>query len=88
MGEYHPSFTEKTRKFLELTTVLPYRALLQQYGVQIRVLGRRDLLPPDVQESCAQAEAMTAHNTKCVSHFFFHLSRTRDCILIGARYNT
>ncbi|GAA5848365.1 hypothetical protein JCM3766R1_002322 [Sporobolomyces carnicolor] len=47
-----------------LIEICRHGALLQQYGVQIRVLGRRDLLPPDVQESCAQAEAMTAHNSK------------------------
>jgi len=49
----------------------PRSALLQQYGIQIRVLGRRDLLPLDVQDSCAKAEEMTASNTKCV---FFILS--------------
>ncbi|GAA5961261.1 hypothetical protein JCM3765_002888 [Sporobolomyces pararoseus] len=53
---------EMARK--RLVEICQHGALLQQYGVQIRVLGRRDLLPPDVQESCAQAEAMTAHNTK------------------------
>ncbi|GAA5866510.1 hypothetical protein JCM1840_001341 [Sporobolomyces johnsonii] len=47
-----------------LVEICRHGALLQQHGVQIRVLGRRDLLPLDVQESCAQAEAMTAHNTK------------------------
>lgn len=41
------------------------RALLDRHGVQIRILGRRDLLPPDVQESCARAEAMTANNSRC-----------------------
>ncbi|GAA5923488.1 undecaprenyl diphosphate synthase family protein [Sporobolomyces koalae] len=53
---------EMARK--RLVEICQHGALLQQYGVQIRVLGRRDLLPPDVQQSCAQAEAMTAHNTK------------------------
>jgi hypothetical protein len=47
------------------------RALLDKHGVQIRILGRRDLLPPDVQVSCARAEALTANNTKCVQ--FHHL---------------
>ncbi|GAA5886670.1 hypothetical protein JCM16303_001405 [Sporobolomyces ruberrimus] len=53
---------EMARK--RLVEICQHGALLQQYGVQIRVLGRRDLLPPDVQESCLKAEAMTAHNTK------------------------
>ena len=39
-------------------------ALLDRHGVQIRILGRRDLLPPDVQGACAKAEAMTAHNKR------------------------
>lgn len=43
-------------------------ALLQQHGVQIRVIGRRDLLPPDVQTSCAEAEALTAGNTRFVMY--------------------
>ncbi|GAA5999964.1 undecaprenyl diphosphate synthase family protein [Rhodotorula paludigena] len=47
-----------------LVEICQHGALLQQYGVQIRVLGRRDLLPLDVQDSCAQAEDMTAQNTK------------------------
>lgn len=53
--------------FLPLTDPCSDRALLQQHGVQIRVLGRRDLLPPDVQASCEEAERMTAHNTRCAS---------------------
>ncbi|GAA5821870.1 hypothetical protein JCM10212_004295 [Sporobolomyces blumeae] len=47
-----------------LVEICQHGALLQQHGVQIRVLGRRDLLPLDVQESCLRAEQMTAHNTK------------------------
>ncbi|BGO98964.1 cis-prenyltransferase [Rhodotorula toruloides] len=47
-----------------LVEICQHGALLDQHGIQIRVLGRRDLLPPDVQESCAEAEALTAGNTK------------------------
>ncbi|GAA5891779.1 hypothetical protein JCM8208_002882 [Rhodotorula glutinis] len=47
-----------------LVEICQHGALLQQYGIQIRVLGRRDLLPLDVQDSCAKAEEMTASNTK------------------------
>ncbi|KAK4055073.1 cis-prenyltransferase [Microbotryomycetes sp. JL201] len=43
--------------------------LLDRHGVQIRIIGRRDLLPVDVQEACARAEAMTAHNKDAVLHF-------------------
>ncbi|KAM0793631.1 hypothetical protein ACM66B_001063 [Microbotryomycetes sp. NB124-2] len=38
--------------------------LLDRHGVQIRIVGRRDLLPVDVQEACARAEALTAHNNQ------------------------
>ncbi|BGP44273.1 cis-prenyltransferase [Rhodotorula kratochvilovae] len=47
-----------------LVEICQHGALLQQYGIQIRVLGRRELLPLDVQDSYTQAEAMTANNTK------------------------
>ncbi|GAA5869981.1 hypothetical protein JCM3774_004328 [Rhodotorula dairenensis] len=47
-----------------LVEICQHGALLQQHGVQIRVIGRRDLLPPDVQASCAEAEALTAGNTR------------------------
>jgi len=38
-------------------------ALLQEYGVRVYILGRRDLLPLDVQAACAKVEQLTAHNT-------------------------
>ncbi|GAA5909394.1 hypothetical protein JCM6882_000970 [Rhodosporidiobolus microsporus] len=47
-----------------LVEICRHGALLQQHGVRIRVLGRRDLLPPDVQASCEEAERMTATNTR------------------------
>ncbi|GAA6044190.1 hypothetical protein JCM8097_006447 [Rhodosporidiobolus ruineniae] len=47
-----------------LVEICQHGALLQQHGVQIRVLGRKDLLPPDVQASCEEAERMTASNTR------------------------
>ncbi|POY72035.1 putative Ditrans,polycis-undecaprenyl-diphosphate synthase ((2E,6E)-farnesyl-diphosphate specific) [Rhodotorula taiwanensis] len=47
-----------------LVEICQHGALLQQHGVQIRVIGRRDLLPPDVQASCSEAEALTAQNTR------------------------
>ncbi|SCZ91430.1 BZ3500_MvSof-1268-A1-R1_Chr1-2g01403 [Microbotryum saponariae] len=44
-------------------------ALLDRHGVQIRILGRRDLLPEDVQIACSKAEELTQHNTKGVLNF-------------------
>jgi len=47
------------RKLIEISEK---GSLLDRHDVQIRVLGRRDLLPPDVQDACSHAEAMTAGN--------------------------
>lgn len=55
--------------------------LLDEYGIQIRVLGRRDLLPEDVQEACAHAEAMTAHNKKYILPRHCEMIRTADRLL-------
>lgn len=42
------------------------RDLLQQYGVKIRFIGRRDMLPQDVLEAVNKMETMTAGNKKYV----------------------
>ncbi|SCV68002.1 BQ2448_123 [Microbotryum intermedium] len=44
-------------------------ALLDRHGVQIKILGRRDLLPEDVQIACSKAEELTKNNTKGVLNF-------------------
>ncbi|KAI5480822.1 cis-prenyltransferase, dehydrodolichyl diphosphate synthase [Pseudohyphozyma bogoriensis] len=54
---------------VRLVEICEKGALLDKHGVQIRILGRRDLLPPDVQESCARAEALTANNKKGILNF-------------------
>lgn len=36
--------------------------LLQEYGVKIRFIGRRDMLPPDVREAVDDMERMTEGN--------------------------
>jgi ditrans,polycis-polyprenyl diphosphate synthase len=38
--------------------------LLEQYGVKIRFMGRRDMLPDDVREAVDRMEAMTSGNKK------------------------
>jgi len=42
------------------------RDLLQQYGVKIRFIGRRDMLPQDVLEAVDRMEGMTSGNKKWV----------------------
>ncbi|KAF9242639.1 putative undecaprenyl diphosphate synthase-domain-containing protein [Melanogaster broomeanus] len=36
--------------------------MLDKYGVRLNVLGKRDLLPPNVQAAVEKAESMTRHN--------------------------
>ena len=45
----------------------PNRDLLQQYGVRVFIVGKRDLLPQDVKDACDEIEAITAHNTRSVA---------------------
>ncbi|KAF8641724.1 hypothetical protein AX16_009843 [Volvariella volvacea WC 439] len=41
-------------------------ALLDEYGVRLNVLGRKELLPPSVQEAVRRAEDLTRHNTRAI----------------------
>ncbi len=51
-------------KLLELCE---HRDLLEEYGVRLNVLGKRELLPGSVQEAIQRAENMTrAHNRSVV----------------------
>lgn len=40
------------------------RSLLDQYGVRLNIVGRKDMLPEDVQVAARQVEDMTRHNTR------------------------
>jgi hypothetical protein len=40
--------------------------LLQQYGVKIRFIGRKDMLPPDVLEAVDDMERLTSGNKKYI----------------------
>lgn len=54
----------QTRK---LKLFLHHRQLLDRYGIRVVVLGRKDLLPPDMQASVAKVESMTAYNRRSVA---------------------
>ena len=41
--------------------------LLQQYGVRLNVVGRKDMLPDSVREAVHVAEEMTRNNDRCVA---------------------
>ena len=38
--------------------------LLEKYGVRIRFIGRRDMLPPDVLAAVVDMESMSSGNTR------------------------
>ncbi|KDQ31462.1 hypothetical protein PLEOSDRAFT_1075531 [Pleurotus ostreatus PC15] len=41
-------------------------SLLDQYGVRLNIVGRKDMLPEDVQVAARQVEDMTRHNTRAI----------------------
>ena len=50
--------------------MLPWQSeILDRHGVRLNVLGRRELLPPNVQVAIGKAEKMTRHNNACVRFF-------------------
>lgn len=53
-----------------------YSGLLQQYGIRVFMIGRKDLLPPDVQLACSNIEQATAKNTRYVNHNKLFISLT------------
>jgi len=38
--------------------------LFERFGIRVRIVGRLDLLPPDVQVLIAQVHALTAKNNR------------------------
>ncbi len=42
--------------------------LLDQYGVRLNVLGKREMLPPSVRAAIKKAEDMTAKNDRCATN--------------------
>lgn len=50
--------------------------LAQQYGVRVKIIGNRQLLPDDIKQVCDKAEAMTKKNNKvCLNICFPYTSR-------------
>lgn len=43
------------------------RDLLQKYGVRIRFIGRREMLPPDVRKAVEDMERLTMGHNRYVS---------------------
>ncbi|KAL2024057.1 hypothetical protein VTK56DRAFT_9837 [Thermocarpiscus australiensis] len=56
---------------LKLEQLIQHGELLERYGASVRVLGRLDLIPPDVLEVVERAVAATKHNTDCVLNICF-----------------
>jgi undecaprenyl diphosphate synthase len=52
---------------LKLEQIIQHGELLDRYGASVKVLGRLDLIPPDVLEVVERAVATTQHNTEYVA---------------------
>ena len=48
----------------KLEQLIQHGELLDRYGAGVKVLGRLDLIPPDVLEVVERAAAATQHNTE------------------------
>ena len=57
---------------MRLVLILPFPSeLLQQYGVRLNVLGKKELLPASVQAAIREAEQLTAKNNRyMLAHYF------------------
>lgn len=49
---------------LKLEQLIQHGELLDRYGARVKVLGRLDLIPPDVLEVVERAAATTKNNTE------------------------
>ncbi|KAK1761051.1 Decaprenyl diphosphate synthase-like protein [Echria macrotheca] len=56
---------------VKLEQLIQHGELLDRYGASVRVLGERDLLPPDVLEVIDRAVSTTKHNKECVLNICF-----------------
>jgi ditrans,polycis-polyprenyl diphosphate synthase len=62
------------------------RDLLQQYGVKIRFIGRRDMLPQDVLEAVDRMEMMTSGNKKWVIHWIWRVLMSSGVLNVCSPY--
>jgi len=58
--------------------------LLDRHGVRLNIVGRRTLLPPDVQEVAAKVEEMTKHHTNAILNICMPYS-SRDELTTAVR---
>jgi undecaprenyl diphosphate synthase len=61
---------------------------LAREGVRVRILGRRDGLPPDIQEIVERAEAKTAHNSSFLLQVAFNYGSRADIVDAARRFAT
>ncbi|KAI0767900.1 Di-trans-poly-cis-decaprenylcistransferase [Irpex lacteus] len=50
----------------KLVQMAQHGDLLDQYGIRLNVVGKKELLPPAVQEAVKKAEDLTRHNNKAI----------------------
>jgi hypothetical protein len=54
----------------EVKLIVPLSDALNQHGVRLNILGRKDLLPEEVQVAIPKAENMTRQNDRRVPPLF------------------
>jgi undecaprenyl diphosphate synthase len=59
---------------------------LAREGVRVKILGRRDNLPPDIAEIVNRAEARTAHNTRFLLQVAFNYGGQADIVDAARRF--
>lgn len=59
---------------------------LEQKGVRVRILGRREGLPADIADIVARTEAQTAHNDKFQLQVAFNYGGRADIVDAARRY--
>ncbi|KAH9460376.1 hypothetical protein MJO28_003958 [Puccinia striiformis f. sp. tritici] len=60
--------------------------LLDKHGIRVVVIGRKDLLPPDIKESVCKVEEMTANNKRGCLNVAFPYSSQEE--MANAMYKT
>ncbi|KAI5299832.1 cis-prenyltransferase [Ascosphaera atra] len=69
---------------VKLSQLAQHGDLLDKYGASVRILGRRELLKPDVLEAMDRAVDVTSRNGKCILNICFPYT-SRDEITTAIR---
>ncbi|KAI0701314.1 Decaprenyl diphosphate synthase-like protein [Cytidiella melzeri] len=65
----------------KLVEMAQHGELLEQHGIRLNVVGRKDLLPPAVQEAVKKAEDLTRNNDKAILNLCMSYASRDDITL-------